>query len=129
MLLTPHVPHCWEASLLFEETQGTLFCSDLFHQNGDVEPSTSADVVGRFKQTLVEYQQGPLANYMPYTPYTESTLQRLAALKPRTLAAMHGSTSFGDGVQVLTMSRRASSKGTASDESGSATGSARVSER
>ena len=97
MLLTPHVPHCWEASLLFEETQGTLFCSDLFHQNGDVEPSTSADVVGRFKQTLVEYQQGPLANYMPYTPYTESTLQRLAALKPKTLAAMHGSTFVGDG--------------------------------
>ena len=42
MILTPHVPHCWEASLLFEETQGTLLCSDLFHQNGDVEPSTSA---------------------------------------------------------------------------------------
>ena len=102
MLLTPHVPHCWEASLLFEETQGTLFCSDLFHQNGDVEPSTSADVVGRFKQTLVEYQQGPFANYMPYTPYTESTLQRLAALKPRTLAAMHGSTFVGDGAKALT---------------------------
>jgi flavorubredoxin len=102
MLLTPHVPHCWEASLLFEETQGTLFCSDLFHQNGDVEPSTSADVVGRFKQTLIEYQQGPLANYMPYTPYTESTLQRLAALKPRTLAAMHGSTFVGDGAKALT---------------------------
>ncbi len=102
LLQTPHVPHCWEASLLFEETQGTLFCSDLFHQNGDVEPSTSADVVGRFKQTLVEYQQGPFANYMPYTPYTESTLQRLAALKPRTLAAMHGSTFVGDGAQALT---------------------------
>ena len=102
MLLTPHVPHCWEASLLFEETQGTLFCSDLLHQNGDVEPSTSADVVGRFKQTLVEYQQGPFANYMPYTPYTESTLQRLAALKPRTLAAMHGSTFVGDGAKALT---------------------------
>lgn len=101
-LLTPHVPHCWEASLLFEDTHGTLFCSDLFHQNGDVEPSTSADVVGRFKQTLVEYQQSPLANYMPYTPYTESTLQRLAALKPRTLAAMHGSTFVGDGAQALT---------------------------
>ena len=102
MLLTPHVPHCWEASLLFEETHGTLFCSDLFHQNGDVEPSTTSDVVGRFKQTLVEYQQSPLANYMPYTPYTESTLQRLAALKPRTLAAMHGSTFVGDGGKALT---------------------------
>ncbi|MGE5220454.1 MAG: MBL fold metallo-hydrolase [Chloroflexota bacterium] len=102
MLLTPHVPHCWEASLLFEETHGILFCSDLLHQNGDVEPSTSADVVGRFKQTLVEYQQGPFANYMPYTPYTESTLRRLAALRPKTLAAMHGSTFIGDGAKALT---------------------------
>jgi len=102
MLLTPHVPHCWEASLLYEETQRTLLCSDLFHQNGDLEPSTSSDVVGRFKQTLTDYQQGSLANYMPYTPYTESTLQRLAALKPRTLAAMHGSTFVGDGATALT---------------------------
>ncbi len=100
-LQTPHVPHCWEASLLFEETQGTLLCSDLFHQSGDVEPSTTADVVGRFKQTLVEYQQGPFANYLPYTNYTESTLKRLAALKPKTLATMHGSTFVGDGEQAL----------------------------
>ena len=100
-LQTPHVPHCWEASMLFEETNGTLFCSDLFHQNGDVEPCTSADVVGRFKQTLVEYQQGPFANYMPVTPGTEPILKRLAALKPKTLAAMHGSTFVGDGGRAL----------------------------
>jgi flavorubredoxin len=100
-LQTPHVPHCWEASLLFEETHGTLLCSDLFHQNGDVEPSTNTDVVGRFQQTLIEYQQGPLANYLPYTPYTDATLRRLAALRPRTLAAMHGSTFIGDGAQAL----------------------------
>ena len=100
-LQTPHVPHCWEASLLFEETQQTLFCSDLFHQGGNVEPSTTSDVVGRFKQTLVEYQQGPFANYLPYTPLTGPTLQRLAALKPRTLATMHGSTFVGDGERAL----------------------------
>ena len=102
LLHTPHVPHCWEATHLFEESHGTLLCSDLLHQNGAVEPSTSADVVGRFRQTLVDYQQGPLANYMPYTPYTDSTLQRLAALKARTLAAMHGSTFVGDGAKALT---------------------------
>jgi len=62
----------------------------LFHHNGDVEPQTSADVVGRFKQMLLEYQRGPFANYMPYTTQTERILQRLAALKPRTLATMHG---------------------------------------
>jgi len=26
---TPHVPHCWDARVLFEETTGTLFCGDL----------------------------------------------------------------------------------------------------
>ncbi|MGH7767190.1 MAG: MBL fold metallo-hydrolase [Candidatus Binatia bacterium] len=100
-LQTPHVPHCWEASLLFEETHGTLLCYDLFHQGGDVEPRTTSDVVGRFKQTLVEYQQGPFANYLAYTPYTERTLKRLAALKPKTLATMHGSTFVGDGERAL----------------------------
>ncbi len=100
-LQTPNVPHCWDAGLLFEETHGTLLCSDLFHQNGDVEPSTSADVVGRFKQMLLDYQQGPFAHYMPYTPYTEPTLKRLAALKPKTLATMHGSTFVGNGERAI----------------------------
>jgi flavorubredoxin len=100
-LQTPHVPHCWEASLLLEETHGTLLCSDLFHQSGDVEPSTSSDVVGRFKQTLADYQKGPLANYLPYTNQTEPTLKRLASLKPRTLATMHGSTFVGDGERAI----------------------------
>ena len=27
---TPHVPHNWDAGLIFEETTGTLFSSDLF---------------------------------------------------------------------------------------------------
>ena len=26
---TPHVPHCWEAGVLYEETTGTLLCGDL----------------------------------------------------------------------------------------------------
>lgn len=100
-LRTPQLPHCWEASHLFEETNKTLFCSDLFHQNGDVEPSTSADVIGRCKQTLVDYQQGPLANYIPYTNHTAPMLKRLAALKPAALATMHGSTFVGDGERAI----------------------------
>lgn len=100
-LSTPHVPHCWEAGLLFEETQRTLLCSDLFHQNGDVEPTTQSDVIDRCRQVFVEYQRGPLANYMPYTTQTEATLHRLAMLEPKTLATMHGSTFVGDGARSL----------------------------
>ncbi len=100
-LQTPHVPHCWEAGLLFEETQGTLFCSDLFTHQGEVEPQTSSDVVGRFKQGLISDQQGPFAHAYPYTSKTDETLDRLAALAPQTLAIMHGSTFKGDGGKAL----------------------------
>jgi flavorubredoxin len=100
-LQTPHVPHSWDAGLLFEETQRTLLCSDLFHQGGDVEPSTQSDVLGRCRQVLVEYQQGPLANYLPYSTLTDATLHRLAALQPKTVATMHGSAFVGDGARAL----------------------------
>src|SRR5688572_14403545 len=98
---TPHVPHCWEAGLLFDETTGTLLCSDLFHQNGDVEPSTTSDVIDRARNTLIDYQAGPLANYMPYTKHTDGIMQRLAALEPRTIAPMHGSAYAGKGGQAI----------------------------
>jgi len=100
-LQTPHVPHAWDAGHLFEEHSGILLCSDLFHQNGDVEAVTNSDVVSRFKETLIEYQTGPFANYLPYTSKTEQMLNSLAALKPRVIAPMHGSTYVGDGEAAL----------------------------
>ncbi|OUL20791.1 MBL fold metallo-hydrolase [Nostoc sp. 106C] len=98
---TPQVPHGWDAGLLFETTHKTLLCSDLFHQFGDVEPVTESDVIGRFRQTIVNYEASPFPNYIPYTTYSDSILQDLAALKPRTLATMHGSTFVGDGERAL----------------------------
>lgn len=100
-LRTPHVPHCWEAGMLFEETNGTLLCSDLFHQGGVVEPLTTSDVIERARKTLVDYQTGPLANYMPYTKHTDGILQSLAELKPRTIVPMHGSAYVGDGERAI----------------------------
>lgn len=100
-LSTPHVPHCWDAGMLFEETQRVLFCSDLFHQNGDVEPVTESDVIGRCRDAITEGQRGPLAHYMPYSNRTDEILSRLAALQPRTLAAMHGSAYVGDGKKAM----------------------------
>ena len=98
---TPHVPHCWEAGMLFEETNGTLFCTDLFHQGGDVEPLTESSVIDRARKTLTDYQAGPFANYMPYTKHTDGIMQKLAELNPRTLAPMHGSAYVGDGAQAI----------------------------
>src|SRR5579862_7086257 len=98
---TPHLPHGWDAGVLFEETQKTLLCSDLFHQAGDVEPLTSADVVGRSHQALKQYQAGILAAYVPYTPLTAQNLKKLAGLQPKTLAIMHGSSFTGDCARAL----------------------------
>jgi hypothetical protein len=78
-----------------------LLCSDLFHQNGDVEPVTSSDVVGRSQQAMKDYQAGILAEYVPYTPLTAQNLKKLAVLKPQTLAIMHGSSFTGDCTQAL----------------------------
>jgi flavorubredoxin len=99
---TPHLPHGWDAGVLFEETDRVLLCSDLLHQLGDVEPVTSHDVTDRYHQALVTYQQSPvLMDYVPYTENTRVQLDKLAALQPRTLAAMHGSTFIGDGASML----------------------------
>jgi len=94
---TPHLPHGWDAGMLFEERDRVLFCSDLFHQFGDVEPITKADVVGRYEQAIAMMQAHPvLMDYMPFTPQTRRRLEELASLEPKMLAAMHGSTFQGD---------------------------------
>jgi flavorubredoxin len=99
---TPHLPHGWDAGVLFEERDRILLCSDLFHQLGDVDPITSSDVVGRYANAISTYQAHPvLMDYMPFTPKTRARLEELAALQPRILAAMHGSSFEGDGAAAL----------------------------
>jgi len=98
---TPHLPHGWDAGVLYEETQQVLFCSDLFTHNGDVEPLTDGDIVGRARESLRDFQAGPLMDYMPYTPKTRPMLEGLAAWAPRTLATMHGSSYTGDCAKAL----------------------------
>jgi len=89
-LATPHVPHCWDAGLLLEETTGTLFCSDLFTHVGDPKPLTDGDIL---EPALAAEKQYP---FMAVGPFVGSTLRRLAGFKPRTLAVMHGSSYTGD---------------------------------
>ncbi|MCL4788445.1 MAG: MBL fold metallo-hydrolase [Verrucomicrobia bacterium] len=99
---SPHIPHGWDAGVLFEETRGTLFCSDLFHHFGNVAPVTTSDLIEPTQKAMQQMQQGPLAGYMPYTRQTESVLRSLAELKPQTLAVMHGSSYIGLSDRLLT---------------------------
>lgn len=98
---TPHLPHGWDAGVMFEETNKTLLCSDLFHQNGNVADITDKDILGSHKRSMLEYEQGPLMEYTPYTHQTAKLLYSLADLKPKTLATMHGSSFYGNCSQAL----------------------------
>src|SRR4029078_9926325 len=73
----------------------TLFCSDLFTQFGACPVTTSGDIV---EPAIATEKAVP---FMPATPQTAPTLRRLAALKPGTIALMHGPTFKGDGEAAL----------------------------
>lgn len=98
---TPHVPHGWDAGVLFEESGKTLFCSDLFHQWGHLAPMTSDSILQSCHDALAQTEAGPFANYIPYTHHTGRVLQTLSELQPRTLAVMHGTCYSGDGSRAL----------------------------
>lgn len=100
-LATPHLPHGWDAGFFFEENTRTLFCSDLFFHGGDPEPLSEGDVLRRASASIAQNLTGPLAHDLPYTAHTETSLQRLADLKPSALAVMHGSSFRGDGAQAI----------------------------
>src|SRR4051794_20988290 len=92
---TPHVPHNWDAGLVYEETTGTLFSSDLFTQMGPCAATTTGDIVDA---AIATERAIP---FMPSTPQAEPTLRRLATLAPKTIALMHGPSFKGDGAAAL----------------------------
>jgi len=92
---TPHVPHGWEAGVLFEETTKTLLCGDLFTQLGDGTALTNTDIVAP------AIAAEDMFNYSSLHPSMGATIRRLAALSPRTLALMHGPSFDGDGATAL----------------------------
>jgi flavorubredoxin len=94
-LATPHVPHGWEAGVFMEETSGTLLCGDLLAHFGNGPAITEADVVG---PALAAER---MFHAMSMAPNTGAVLERLAALRPQTLAIMHGSSFRGDGAKAL----------------------------
>jgi flavorubredoxin len=92
---TPHVPHGWEARVLYEETTRTLLCGDLFTRLGDGPPITDDDIVGPAMEA-----EG-LFRYSSLTPDTAVVMRTLGDLAPAALGLMHGSSFRGDGKKAL----------------------------
>ncbi|WP_171167367.1 MBL fold metallo-hydrolase [Streptomyces sp. I05A-00742] len=89
-LETPHVPHGWDAGLLYEETTGTLLCGDLFTGLGDAPALTERDIVS--PALAAEDAFGATC----LTAATAPTIRRLAGLRPSALGLMHGPSYTGD---------------------------------
>lgn len=94
-LATPHVPHCWDAGLLFEETTRTLFCGDLFTRVGQSPAVSEDDPIG--PALAAEDTFGATA----LTPHTAPTIRRLGTFNPTMLALMHGPAFRGDCTRAL----------------------------
>jgi flavorubredoxin len=92
---TPHVPHGWDAGLIFEETTATLLCGDLMTHTGAVAALTEDDVVG--PAAAAEDMFGATC----LTAATAPTIRRLASLAPETLGIMHGASFQGDCAAAL----------------------------
>jgi len=92
---TPHVPHAWEARLLYEETTNTLLSGDLFTQLGDGPALTTNDIIEPAGEAEDVFGASCI------TPRTGPTIRGLAELSPTTIAVMHGSSFSGDGRKAL----------------------------
>ncbi len=92
---TPHVPHAWEARVLYEETTGTLLCGDLFTSLGNGPVLTADDIVQPAMEAEAIFRATCLA------PDTAAVMRRLGDLAPNVLALMHGSSFNGDGAKAL----------------------------
>lgn len=94
-LATPHVPHGWDAGLMYEERTGTLFAGDLFTALGDGPATTTGDIVSPALEAEALFSATTLS------PTTAPTIRRLGDLAPATLALMHASAYVGDGAEAL----------------------------
>jgi flavorubredoxin len=92
---TPHVPHGWEAQVVFEETTRTLLCGDLLTQVGAGPAVTTDDLVEPALAAEGMFHATSLA------PHTGATLRGLGELAPEVLGVMHGSSFQGDGKRAL----------------------------
>lgn len=84
-LMTPHVHH-WDSMMAFEETQGALFPSDLFLQQGNNPPVTNDP---KLAEGMIE--QYRMVGIFAHEKPVRDLLPRLGKLHPKMIHAMHGS--------------------------------------
>lgn len=94
-IATPHVPHNWESGLWFDETTSTLLAGDLLEHPGRCPALTESDRVAPALEAEALFHATGL------TTNLAATLERLAQLRPTTLALMHGASFTGDGAGQL----------------------------
>jgi flavorubredoxin len=87
-LITPWV-HAWDSLLALDESTQTLFSSDLFLQPGSGPATTDADV----SDSMVEYAR--MRGIFPSQRHM-AALDKIAPLRPRTIACHHGSVLTGN---------------------------------
>ena len=87
---TPHVPHGWDAGVIYEEVTRTLLGGDLFASLGNGPALTESDIV---EPAMIAED---FFNLTSLGPATAPNIRGLAELKPKTLAIMHGSSFTGD---------------------------------
>jgi flavorubredoxin len=87
-LETPHVHH-WDSMMLFEETTGSLFPSDLYLQPGDqppvVDENLSAEMVEVYRAVGIFAHENPV----------RAIVDRIEELEPAWIHAMHGGSLTG----------------------------------
>jgi len=87
---TPHVPHGWEAGVLYDHEMRVLLCGDLFSCYGDFAPTTTDDIVGPAIEAEDTFPS------MSLHPATGARIRGLAEYDVASLALMHGPVFTGD---------------------------------
>ena len=94
-IATPHVPHGWDAGVIYEEDTRTLFAGDLFTRTGKVAASTDSGLLEPAMQAEDRFRATAL------TPQTGATIRGLADLQISTMALMHAPAFTGNAAQEL----------------------------
>jgi flavorubredoxin len=88
-LETPHVHH-WDSMMLFEETTGSLFPSDLYLQPGDqppvVDENLSEEMIEVYRAVGIFAHENPV----------RTVVDRIEELAPTWIHAMHGGSLKGE---------------------------------